>query len=193
LSSRITIAVKNDGMVGSVRVIPHAVLRLEEQFPVAPFLKTYFGSGVKVVPMPRSTPTSRGSLWPALRICEELLRRGLVGAILPCLERREPVQKASISRAGAGPEPADHRRTLVVNRPLLSPGPGDSGITVVDDVITRGSSFVGVHEMLTDAFVGIPIRYLVLVRAIGDAEVDDIVLPIEGTIRYRRGRLHRQP
>lgn len=121
------------------------------------------------------------------------MRWRLVKAVIPCLERHEPVQKASISRAGTRPEPADHRRTLVVKRPLLFLGPDVASVTVVDDVITRGSSFVGVHEALTAAFMGIPIRYFALVRAIGDAEVDEIVVPVEGTIRYRGGRLHRQP
>jgi orotate phosphoribosyltransferase-like protein len=67
-------------------------------------------------------------------------------------------------------------------------------ITVVDDVITRGSSFVGAYPRLRSAFPGIPIHCFALVRTISGRDIDGILDPVAGLITHENGqRLHREP
>ncbi|HKI17348.1 MAG TPA: hypothetical protein VKA15_05690 [Isosphaeraceae bacterium] len=66
-------------------------------------------------------------------------------------------------------------------------------ITLIDDVITRGSSFVGLVPRPQEAFPGIEIRCFALVRTMSAGEVDRILDPVEGTITYDRSELRRHP
>ena len=66
-------------------------------------------------------------------------------------------------------------------------------ITLVDDVVTRGSSFVGLMPHLEDAFPGIAIRCFAPVRTISGGEIDRILDPVEGMITYNGTDLHRHP
>ena len=50
-------------------------------------------------------------------------------------------------------------------------------ITLVDDVIIRSSSFVGLIPHLQDAFPGIGIRCFALVRTISAGDIDQIPRP----------------
>ena len=66
-------------------------------------------------------------------------------------------------------------------------------ITLVDDVITHGSSFVGMVPRIQEAFPDAIVRCFALVRTISTGEVDAIFAPTAGTITYRDGLLMRQP
>lgn len=148
--------IKNDGSLGSTRVIALAAKRARETLPVYPFLKTCLGSHVALVPMPRSTLQKSGALWPAHRICQALLQEGLGREILPCLRRSKPVQKAALAAPGQRPEPEDHYNSISVSVDLIQ---RPTEITVIDDVITRGSSFVGIFPHLKQTFPGVPIHF----------------------------------
>jgi hypothetical protein len=140
--------------------------------------------------MPRSSLQKPGALWPSLVICEALKAEGLGREIDPCLKRTKPVQKAATAGPGERPDPIDHYNTVVVERDsLLIP----EKITVVDDVITRGSSFVGVIPRIEDAFPGVPISCFAVVRTISEGDIDAIPDPLEGIITFENERLRRKP
>jgi hypothetical protein len=63
----------------------------------------------------------------------------------------------------------------------------------VDDVVTRGSSFVGLVPRLQEAFPGIEIRCFALVRTISTGEIDRILDPVEGVISYDGSEFRRHP
>jgi hypothetical protein len=191
LSRTVTYAVKSDGFIGATRVIAHAARRVTEQLGAFPFLQAYFGPGVTLVPMPRSSPRRAGFLWPAERICEGLLAEGLGRDVLRCLERTRPVQPASRAATGQRPNPPDHYDSIAVRSPRWRPAPAQ--ITLVDDVITRGSSFIGVAPRLYEAYPDATVRCFAVVRTLSSGEVPEILAPTQGTITYREGRLRRQP
>ena len=66
-------------------------------------------------------------------------------------------------------------------------------ITLVDDVITRGSSFVGIVPHIHEAYPDATVRCFALIRTISTGEVHTIFAPITGIITYRDGLLLRQP
>ena len=85
----------------------------------------------------------------------------------------------------------DHYASITVRSPRPRAYP--NRITLVDDVITRGSSFVGMVPRLQEAFPDATVRCFTLVRTISTGDVDAIFAPTAGTITYRDGLLMRQP
>ncbi|NCC22993.1 MAG: hypothetical protein EOM26_11125 [Alphaproteobacteria bacterium] len=175
----------------TVNVIAHAARRAAEAMVSGDVLAPCFGPDVLLVPMPRSSLQKPGALWPSLVICEALMAQGLGGGIDPCLRRSVPVGKAAIAASGGRPDPVDHDESVVVEREsLLVP----ERLTIVDDVITRGSSFVGVFPKVAEAFPGIPISCFALMRTISEGDIDTILDPVRGIITSEDGkRLRRRP
>lgn len=191
LSREVTYKVKQDGYVGRFRIIDFAAERLAQEIAPYPLLADYFNPSATLVPVPRSSPlVNPAALWPPLRICQAIHARGLAADIMPCLQRTHSVQKSATAPAGGRPGPPEHYGSVRVV-PMVRPAP--QAITLVDDVITRGSSFVGLVPLLQDAFPGIAIRCFALVRTISGGEIDRILDPVEGIITYNGTDLHRHP
>ncbi len=155
------------------------------------FIEELFDSSTALVPMPRSHPLNPGDLWPAFEFCKALLRAGYPGRLAPLLERVAVVQKAATANPGMRPGPNDHRRTIRAVTGEIPP----ARIVVVDDFITRGASFVGVHPVLREAFPDAQLHMFAVVRTRSGEEVQDIIFPVEGKITYRAdsGYLQRNP
>lgn len=198
-SRDITYAVKQDGTIpfpprgatAYVNAIDYAAKRLAEELPKYPFLADYFGPSVTLVPAPKSSPLVTGALWVPLRICQSIQRRQLAASVLPCVERIRPVTKSATAAPGQRPEPADHYDSLQVKKQLKLVPP--RSITIVDDVITRGSTLVALSKRLEEAFPGVPVRCFALVRTMSPGEVDSILEPVKGTITLGFHSLSRQP
>jgi hypothetical protein len=187
----VTYKVKQDGYVGRFRIIDFSAERLSQEIAAYPFLSDYFNNSVTLVPVPRSSPlVNPSALWPPLRLCQALHAQGLAAGIMPCLERMHSVRKSATAPAGGRPGPAEHYGSVrLVRKPRFTP----QAITLVDDVITRGSSFVGLVPRLQDAFPGIVIGCFALVRTISGGDIDRILDPVEGIITYNGTDLHRHP
>jgi hypothetical protein len=193
LSRDVTYKVKQDGFVNQLRIIDFATERLAGIIAGHPFLADYFHPSATLVPVPRSSPLKTAdALWPPLRICQSLQSRGLAATILPCLERRTPVQKSSTAASGKRPGPEDHYRSAGI-RLVGRPSSDLARITLVDDVVTRGASFVGLVPLLREAFPAAEIRCFALVRTMSSGDIDHILDPVEGVISYRDGELSRHP
>src|SRR5690606_31339098 len=95
-------AVKNDEP-GRIRQVITAL-----RTSAAELVGELFGADVALVPTPRSAPLRAGSLWPARRICEELVAEGLAGEIYECVERVTAVQKSAFAQQGERPTPQVH-------------------------------------------------------------------------------------
>ena len=190
-SRRVTYAIKTDGFMGQTRVIAHSARRVAEQVSQFPFLQDWFGPDVTLIPVPRSSPRRAGFLWPAERICEALLAEKLGHDIHRCLERTHPVQRAALALPGQRPNPPDHYDSVRVQAAPSQHHP--TRLLLVDDVITRGSTFVGLYPHLQDAYPDATIHCFALVRTMSPRDVDTLIAPATGTISYRDGQLRRHP
>jgi hypothetical protein len=190
-SRDVTYKIKQDGFVGGFRIIDFAAERLGQEIATHPFLSAYFYRAVTLVPIPRSSPLVKsGALWPSLRICQAIIAHGLAAKVVPCLKRIYAVQKSSTSPAGQRPGPDLHSDSVRVEwNERRAPG----FITLVDDVVTRGASFVGLVPRLQETFPGIEIRCFAVVRTISVGEIDHILDPVEGTIFYDGSEFRRHP
>ncbi len=180
-------AVKNDEP-GALRRIARALSARLSSTGLGAFL----GSGIALVPAPRSAPLrNRDALWPARRICEELIEAGLGSEILEVVARREAVPKSAFARPGERPGPEDHLQTLALAGTPLLPHPR---ITVVDDFVTRGATLLAVASLVQRGFPKSEVRAFALVRTKGKVQdVETLVAPCTGRIWRSGGRLLREP
>lgn len=187
VSKESTIRIKR----GSPIYIARIGLRVEELVR-AEELSDFFNTETTLVPVPRSQPLrSPGTLWPALRICEELERRGLCHEIARVLVRKRPIDKSALHRsAPQRPSPEEHIKTMAAESVFKVSG---RQITLVDDVVTRGSTLIATATLLKKALPKATIVAFAAVRTMSKVEVDQMLDPVKGWITYRDGRLKRDP
>lgn len=67
-------------------------------------------------------------------------------------------------------------------------------ITIVDDIVTRGSTLLGCAWVIADHFPDATIRALAVVRTMSGHEIEEILSPItNGLIHVRDGVPRRDP
>lgn len=171
-------------------MIAKAVALLKEKLETSG-LSEFFGPDVTLVPVPRSAPLKdERSLWPARRICEELLTLGLGKEILPCLIRTKPVPKSAYAPRGERPGVDAQLESLAVETSLLVP----EKETLVDDFVTKGATLLASTSLLKEAFSGTSVLAFALVRTMGLVpEVEKIVDPCVGRIYSKAGKIYREP
>lgn len=178
-----------DGKLQNARGIEWIVRNLSREIENFHFIRECLGPETALVPIPRSAPLSnKDALWPARRICEALVAAGLGAEVAPLLKRRTAVQKSATAPQGMRPDPEQHYESTVIDNevPSLITRP----LTLVDDIITRGSSFVGMFRRVAEAFPNRRISCFALMQTVSDGEVDKLMMPVQGTItRYPSGKL----
>lgn len=199
-SKTLCLAIKSDGTIGYtppgqarivVRAINKVVELIEQARPTLPWLDAFFGPDRLLIPVPRSAPLhNSNALWPTHRICEELVARGLGAAVVPALVRHTAVTKSA--GAAQRPMPPEHFASTSLATQLSFSGP--KKITIVDDVITRGSTLVGMSPHVVAGFPDYDIRCFALVRTMSGVEVATLEAPVIGSIEYNGSTyLHREP
>jgi len=137
----------------------------------------YLGPDALLVPVPRRAPRRGDALWPALELCDQLRDAGLGRSVETLLRRERAVPKSSvILRAADRPSPATHADSLSVVRALLDA----EAVTLVDDVVTRGSTMLGCAAVLRAAYPDITIRGFAFLRRLEG--LSDHHAPHEGSI-----------
>lgn len=163
--------------------------RLVREFPSSG-LDEVLGPDVALVPAPRSSPLLPGAFWPAQWISTALVAAGLGARVLPCLERRDQVRKSAFQPMGDRPSVQTHYETMSVTGLPLAAG----RVTVVDDVVTKGSTLLAAASRVAEVMPGTDIRAFALIRTMGlQPEVDKIVLPCVGEIRRVGDEASRRP
>lgn len=172
-------------------LLERIALRLKEQFDDGR-LRDFLGPDVVLVPAPRRLPPNfKVPSWPAREICNRLVMKGLGSSVESLLTRHKAVPKSALQRKGTDrPGPDAHAESIRATPLLLAPG----RITIVDDVVTRGSTLLGCAWVLDAAFPKSQIRGLAAVRTMSGAEIAQMLEVVEdGRIYLRGDQPHRDP
>lgn len=191
ISKAVVHNIKTDGFYSNKQIIPYAIERLEQNLTKLEEHRDWFSPNTFLIPVPRSAPIVVGGVWPSLRICEELKSRKLGGHILACLRRTVAIRKSATAK-GNRPDPIEHYNSVEVDdAPSLLFQP--NRILLVDDVVTRGSTFLGMVPLLQESFPDSTILCFGLVRTMSKTEIDSMAAPVSGHITFEGGMPHREP
>ena len=190
LSRKIAYGIKN----GTAGYIKYAVSRLLAEMAAgkcADLLQEVLGKDVLVVPCPRSSLLVPGALWPAKVICDELVSQGLARESAAIVQRVTAVPKSSTAGAGARPKPLDHIKSMkVVDQTDFAP----ERITIIDDVITRGSTLLAAASHIQHVFPEAELRVFAMVRTTGlTPDVGKILDPVIGEVFLSGVEADRKP
>lgn len=191
LSRRVCYAIKQDTFLARRRVIPLALARLREQ--MTPEIADLLAPDVVFVPVPRShpfAPRRRDVLWVPRRICEELAAAAHGLRWEPMLVRHSAVQRSASADRGMRPSPRAHYASMRVERRLRE---APRRITLIDDIITKGSTFLAGASLLSEAFPAATVRAFALMRT--EWNLTRIVDPVYGRVTYfpRQDTTRRTP
>ena len=168
--------------------------RLHQSPKELPRLARRLNPDATLIPVPRSAPFSPKAKspahWAPLRICEALKENGLARDVLPCLKRIKAVKKSAYSQKGERPVAKDHYHTVAVELAKRFKAP--TAITLVDDFLTLGATFVGLVTKLKESFPDVPIRCFALVLSVSD-EIEALTMPVCGSIRFDGYFTQRRP
>lgn len=132
-----------------------------------------------------------GALWPSKLIADVLQENGLGSSVWPCIERIQPLRRSSKSAPEHRPNVQEHYETLQVTSDLLHP----LEITLVDDVLTKGTTTYACFLRLKERFPDSIIRVFAMFRTLGlVGEIDVVVEPTVGKItHFASGKVYRDP
>ncbi len=149
-----------------------------------------FLAGGVLVPVPASTPGRGGADSVSECLARVLLGRGLGGAIWVGLRRVHAVRRSSVAKPRERPTVHEHYASMAVAAGEVP----DGELILVDDVITKGRTLLAAASRLKEAHPGARIRAFALLRTLGLApEVERLLEPCMGEIRWRAGDAHRRP
>lgn len=103
----------------------------------------YVGQARSLVPIPSSGVTADppdAARWPMLDVAQRARGLAVVGSASPVLRRTRVLPKAHTVGRDEKPSVLDHMNSLVVDNEALA---GISSVTLLDDVLTTGTSAMG--------------------------------------------------
>ena len=184
-------ALKEERLIGAPPQSPsdYAARRLSEEHPASLF-EDLFSDSPLLVPVPRSSLTVEGGIWPAFNIASALVQHGIGAAVLPCLERIKAVPKSAFAASGTRPKPIDHYESMQATRLMTD----RRSLCLVDDVITKGATLLAAATRLQQTYPQAKVTAFALVRTLGFVEdIDQIVEPAVGSVTFRGDEAFREP
>lgn len=159
-------------------------------------LRTTFGAGVVLVPVPGSA-SAPGAPWAGERLAWCLREIGLAAAVHPALRRRQAVRKSAFAPAGERPSVLEHYESFAIEPEALGgreTAQGPLRLVLVDDVVTRGRTLLAAAMRLREAFPAAEVRAFALLRTLMRGEpLRQILDPCEGEVRWLHGDARRWP
>lgn len=184
-------ALKEERFIGAPPQLPsdYAARRLTEERPASLF-DGLFADSPLLVPVPRSSLSIEGGIWPASNIAFALVRHGIGAAVLPCLERTKAVPKSAFAAQGTRPKPVDHYESIQATKMVTD----RQSLCLVDDVITKGATLLAAATRLQETYPQAKVTAFALVRTLGFVDdIDRIVGPAMGSVTLRGDDAFREP
>ena len=152
----------------------------------------FFTSASTLIPVPTSAPAKApDTLWPGLSIAEALLGQGLGRDVQKLLGRTVRVPKAHEQSAADRPRMDELVDSLEWRGDL---GSNLERIILVDDVVTRGTTFLAAREMIHRAQPWLEVRGFAAIRTMSFEVVTEPLSPATGFVELQpNGWGHRDP
>jgi predicted amidophosphoribosyltransferase len=177
---------------GEDRLISKYVSRVRQQAAAMPQLVDFFDSTAVLVPVPGSQPQDPNIVSVTERLAAALIRERLGGVAWAGLCRVRAVGKSATAAPGERPTVAKHYESFAVKCTERPDGPRN--LVLIDDVVTKGRTILAAAMRLHEAFPCARIRAFALLRTMGLVpEVNRLLDPCIGEIRWRGGDAHRRP
>jgi len=143
------------------------------------------------MPIPKSSPKQANVLWPSRIICDKLIENGFGLEVIEGVNRINAIRKSAFASAKNRPSVAEHMATLACSLNLAS----NPKITLVDDVLTQGTTSVACAEVIRRTLPAADIRIFSVIRSQGFIpNIEKIVDPSCGTVKYfESGKVYRKP
>lgn len=152
----------------------------------------FFTPASTLVPVPTSAPArAPDTLWPGLSIAEALLRQGLGRDVRKLLARTVRVPKAHEQSATDRPRIDELVDSLEWKGDL---GSSLERIILVDDVVTRGTTFLAAREVIHRTQPWLEVEGFAAVRTMSFKVVTEPLSPATGVVELgAKGWGHRDP
>jgi predicted amidophosphoribosyltransferase len=165
-------------------------VRVHQQAADSPQLAGFFRATDVLVPVPGSAPKACGTPWVAADLADALVHEGLGSMAWPGLRRISAVRKSATSAPGARPSVSRHYESFLIERPPKTL----ASVVLIDDVVTKGRTFLAAATRLREAFPEAEIRAFALLRTQGLVPgVARLLDPCTGEIRWKAGDAYRSP
>ncbi len=175
---------------GSPKWLKTYVASAHQEFIQKRFFAGFFTEDTLLVPVPQNLSSAPASLWVARRLAFVLQEAGLGQEVWTGLRRVSSVERSSSAWMWQRPTVQQHYSSLTFIPSPRSP----SDIVLIDDVITKGRTFVASAMRLRETFPHATIRAFALVRTMGMIhDVDRLFDPCEGAIRWNGQDAYRDP
>jgi hypothetical protein len=184
--SRLLCALLKDG---DARFMIKYAVRVRQQTETASLLAGFFLSDDVLVPVPRSHPKTGGT-WAAAELAHALVREGVGSQAWLGLRRIRAVRKSATSAKGRRPTVARHYESLRLEPTSLRL----QNVVLIDDVITKGRTFLAAAARVYEAIPGVQVRAFALLRTMSFTNgIESLLAPCRGEITWIGGDAQRIP
>ena len=186
-AKNVMFAIKSDSFLEQPREQPTPMSQwiakaVQREMSTLPFI-SLFQRDTILVPVPSSSLMQPGSLWVPDRIATALAKAGVGKEVVRYLTRVKPLRKAASSEPSERPTPEEQFQTLAVQRRMSEAVPAQ--ITLIDDIVTRGSTLLGAANRLAEVFPDARVSSFAAMRTVRPHDFENVYDPQSGTIRYR--------
>lgn len=135
-----------------------------------------------LVPVPASGLLQPHSLWVPFELATALVDVGLGSCVEACLKRIEAVPKSAWQSPEGRPSAQRHYESMRVQTLMYAP----TEVVLVDDVVTRGATFLAAASRVHDAFPNARVTAFAAMRAMSSPnEFSALFDPCLGTISLK--------